>query len=204
MEQAESGFNRWWEKHRGEGASYRPEPYWLYFELAQAHNALLFGQRERVWQVLDYRFAHQDLPGLYGYREGGEGVGTENAVHGVTLLNQLRGCHKFESITPHGWSQAELWLLQRAVLVEEWADGLLLFAGVPERWLQPGARIAFRDFPTWYGKATAELNVDSAARNATVHVSGLRAGTPVRISLPRGHVDTVADGATIMLDMTLS
>jgi hypothetical protein len=130
---AESSFNAWWAKYRGaDDAEYQPEKYWLYFEMAQAHNALLLGQRERAWRVIDYRLRQQDLPGLYGWREGGEGVGTENAVHGVTLINQLRGCQKLESITPHGWSQSEMWLLQRAALVEEWQDGLLLFAGIPE------------------------------------------------------------------------
>jgi hypothetical protein len=33
-------FDAWWGEHRGDGAAYTPEPYWLYFEFAQAHNAL--------------------------------------------------------------------------------------------------------------------------------------------------------------------
>jgi len=47
------------------------------------------------------------------------GLGTKNAIHGVTLIHQLRGCQRFDSITPHGWAQAGLWLLQRAMLVED-------------------------------------------------------------------------------------
>jgi hypothetical protein len=203
LEQVEAGFNTWWEKHRGTGDSYRPEPYWLYFELAQAHNALLFGQRERAWQVIQYRLAHQDLPGLYGWREGGEGVGAENAVHGVTLINQVRGCQRFESITPHGWSQAEMWLLQRAVLVEEWQDGLLLFAGVPSNWLVPGASTGFRDFPTWYGKASAQLQVDEQGRSAAITVSGLAPGTPVWVRLPGKEVNAVAGSNAFTLSIPL-
>ena len=77
------------------------------------------------------------MPGLYGWREGKDGVGTENAVQGATLIPLMRGCQKMDSITPHGWSQAELWLLQRAALVEEWQDGLLLFSGVPRPGCSP-------------------------------------------------------------------
>ena len=78
-ELVEAGFNAWWASNRGE--AYKPEPYWLYFEFAQAHNALLLGQPEKAWRSVQYRLQHQDVPGLYGYREGGDGIGTENALH---------------------------------------------------------------------------------------------------------------------------
>jgi hypothetical protein len=178
------GFDAWWEANRGSAEAYAPEPYWLYFEFAQAHNALLFGERERAWQAIAYRLRHQDVPGLYGWREGQDGVGTANAVYGVTLIPQLRGCHRVDNITPHGWSAAEMWLLQRAVLVEEWQDGLLLFAGVPRHWLAPNAVVAFRDFPTWFGRVSAELQVDGAGRRAFVTVSGVAAGTQIALKLP--------------------
>lgn len=80
-------------------------------EFAQAHNALLLGRRDLYWQTVNYQLRHPDAPGLFAYREGGDGVGTENAIHGVSILSMLRGCHKYNSIMPHGWSQAELWLL---------------------------------------------------------------------------------------------
>jgi hypothetical protein len=104
-------FQRWWQANRLREGVFTPEPYWLYFESAQAHNALLFGDRDIPWQVIDYRLSHQDVPGLFGLREGGDGVGTDNAVLGVTLINQLRGCHIYDDTTPHGWSHAEFWLL---------------------------------------------------------------------------------------------
>jgi len=116
-------FDAWWLEQRGTTDAFLPEPLWLYFEFAQAHNALLLGQVGRAWDVLDYRLRHQDVPGLYGWREGGNGEGTRNAIRGVTLFHQLRGCQRFDDIAPHGWSQAEMWLLQRAVLVEECVIG---------------------------------------------------------------------------------
>lgn len=182
----EEPFNRWWAKNRGSGDSdYQPEDYWLYFEFAQAHNALLLGQRERAWRVIQYRLQHQDLPGLYGWREGKDGVGMENAINGVTLIRQLRGCQIFDCITPHGWSGAEMWLLQRASLVEEWQDKLVLFSGIPEAWLKPGAKFGFRGLPTWYGKVSASLQVSQDGRSVHVEISGAAPGTRVQVSLPQ-------------------
>lgn len=191
----EAGFNAWWDSHRGNEEAYRPENYWLYFELAQAHNALLLGQPEKAWQVLQYRLSNQDVPGLFGWREGRDGVGTENAIHGVTLINQLRGCHKLDSITPHGWSQAELWLLQRAMLVEEWQGGLLLFAGVPRAWLKTNARLAFRKFPTWFGEVNADLIIGEDGHSATITVSGADAGTPLLVRLAGQEVSGTGNGS---------
>ncbi len=190
-------FAEWWTKNRLKGGVFTPEPYWLYFEAAQAHNALLLGDPTPAWDVLRYRLVNQDLPGLYGWREGGQGVGTENAIFGVTLINQLRGCHKFESITPHGWSQAELFLLQRAVLIEEWQEGLLLFGGVPAEWLKPNAHIAFERFPTWYGDISANLSIDSTGGAAQVTVRGGKAGTPIKVRLPNGEVTDMASGDSV-------
>jgi hypothetical protein len=192
-ERIRAGFDAWWRCHRSADDDYRPEPYWLYFEFAQAHNALLLGWRERAWRVIEYRLRRQDLPGLYGWREGGHGVGTENATAGVTLIGQLRGCHRFESITPHGWSQAEMWLLQRAVLVEEWDDELLLFAGVPQDWLKPGAKLGFSGLPTWYGRATAHLAVDADGSRVRVSVSGLAPEAPIRLCLPGQEIHSRCD-----------
>jgi len=202
--QIEKGFDAWWQTNRGTAAHFKPEPYWLYFEAAQAHNALLLGQRDRAWQALEYRLRRQDAPGLYGWREGRDGVGTKNAVLGGSLLDQLRGCQIFDSIMPHGWSQAEIWLLQRAMLVEEWQGALLLFAGIPPSWLTPGTHLGFTNFPTWYGVISAELTVDAAARSADIALSGVAVGTRLRIALPGRHVDAVAEGDALHLHVDLS
>jgi hypothetical protein len=194
----EARFDAFWRAKREVDGQYQPEPYWLYFEFAQAHNALLLGHRERAWQVLNYRLAHQDVPGLYGFREGGNGVGTENAIHGGTLIPQLRGCQTFDSITPHGWSQAELWLLQRAMMVTEEETRLRLFSGVPETWLQPGQRVAFERFPTLHGRVDASVYVDCAARYR-VAVAGVHAGTEIVIDLPRQAHRTISHGTPIEL-----
>jgi hypothetical protein len=201
-------FEEWWQKNRGDGTEFKAEPYWLYFEESQAHNALLMGQRERAWQALDHRLRHQDLPGLYGWREGGNGVGTDNATRGVTLIPFLRGCQKYDSITPHGWSQAEMWLLQRAALIEEWPvgdgpDGLLLFAGIPAHWLKSGARVAFSGLPTWYGQASAGLEVSSDGKTASISLSGIEPGIEVEIRLPGKTARVVCGEASVNLHVDL-
>jgi hypothetical protein len=202
-EDVRGAFDSWWEKHRRTDHAFLPEPYWLYFELAQAHNALLLGRQDRAWQVVEYRLRHQDLPGLYGWREGGDSVGMENVTGGVTLIHQLRGCQQIDRVTPHGWSQAEMWLLQRAMLVEEWQGGLLLFAGVPAAWLAPGARVAFRNLPTWYGRVSSELLVDNTGEAATVTVFGAPGGTPVTIRLLGGEVEAVSPGGPLAIEVSL-
>jgi hypothetical protein len=200
----EEPFNAWWAKNRGSAESdYLPELYWLYFEFAQAHNALLLGQRERAWRVVEYRLKNQDLPGLYGWREGKDGVGMENVINGVTLFRQLRGCQKYESVTPHGWSQAELWLLQRAMLVEEYQNKLLLFAGVPDHWLKPGAHIGFEKLPTWFGKVSASLNVSADGKTAQITICDVAPGTQIRVLLPGNQVE-VNSGSQNKLSLNLT
>ena len=189
------GFKAWWKEQRGSESSYIPEKYWVHFELGQIHNALMLGLREQAWQGLKYRLENQDIPGLYGWREYGGGMEVAgNAVNGVSLINQLRGCQKFDKITPHGWCAAEMWLLQRGMLIEEWQGGLDLFYGVPSEWIKANAKFAFANLPTWYGKVSAEATYDKDGQVKTIFASGITPGTTVRILLPDFNRELVADG----------
>ncbi len=97
-----------------------------------------------------------------------------------------------------------MWLLQRAVLVEEWQDGLLLFAGVPPKWLQAGASIAFRNFPTAYGRVSASLKVAQDGTSAQVRVESTSVNTLLRVSLPGQSIETVSSTPFIELHFALS
>ncbi len=202
-EQIEEGFNSWWHKNRGSEDDYHPEPYWLYFEFAQAHNALLLGQRERAWRSLDYRLHHQDVPGLYGWREGGPGAEQNTVRMGGMLLEHLRGCHKIDGVVPHGWSQSEMWLLQRAMLLEEWQGKLLLFAGIPATWLTPHARIAFHNLPSWYGTISAELRMDAQGQAADVTVTGVAPDIQIKLLLPSYEAEATSTGDTLTFHLAL-
>lgn len=185
LDKVAPGFKAWWRECRGTETEYIPEKWWLHFEFGQIHNALLLGLREQVWTAVKYRLDHQDTPGLYGWREFGGGFeAAGNAVNGVSAIQLLRGCQRFDQITPHGWCASEMWLLQRGMLVEEWRGELRLFAGIPKIWLKPGAHIAFRNMLTWYGKVSAEMSVDQDGKTATVRVSGIEPGTQVKVELP--------------------
>jgi len=59
--------------------------------------------------------------------------------------------------------------------------------------LKAGNRIAFRNFPTWYGNITSELLVNDTGGQAAITISGATPGTPINICLP---------GQTIELIMT--
>ena len=121
-------------------------------------------------------------------------------MHGVTLINQLRGCHKFDSITPHGWSQAELWLLQRAVLITETETQVRLFAGVPVSWLKAGCLIEFQQFPSIHGRVSASLRV-TEQNSFQITVDGIRAGVKILIDLPCQKYEFTSDGARIAIEL---
>jgi len=96
-----------------------------------------------------------------------------------------------------------MWLLQRAMLVEEWNNGLLLFAGVPKHWLTPGARITIGGFPTAFGRIDASLIIAMDGKNAEVKYSGINQGTGVEIRLPGMNIPTVSDGGVMKQTMVL-
>lgn len=193
-EKVEDGFKKWWKVERGTESTYIPERFWIHFELGQIHNALMLGLREQSWQGLKYRLENQDVPGLYGWREYGGGFEEAgNAVNGVSIIKQLRGCTKFDKITPHGWCSAEMWLLQRGMLVEEWRNGLNLFAGVPDEWLKPSAEISFSGFATWYGNVSAKLVCDSRGKIESAAADGILYGTTVRLMFKDGIIELKAD-----------
>ncbi len=79
-------FDGWWGQRRYDGhGHYRGEPRWRYFELAQAHNLLRLGHRDRALMTIEQFLRAQDAPGLYGWAEGdwtGDPVGDWRLVRG--------------------------------------------------------------------------------------------------------------------------
>jgi hypothetical protein len=77
--------------------------------------------------------------------------------------------------------------------VEEWQDKLVLFSGVPETWLKPGARFGFRGLPTWYGKVSASVQVSQDGHSGHVEISGAAPGTIVQVKLPQVQKEAPVD-----------
>jgi hypothetical protein len=95
----------------------------------------------------------------------------------------------------HGWAAAEFCNLLRQTIVLEEAAGLVLFQGVYEDWLAPGAVTSIRNAPTVHGRLTASLESDARGVWARWHLEPWAGEetTQITLSLPRGLTD--ADSA---------
>ncbi len=129
-----AGLQRRWEALRDSAGGFRRRPLWTYFAVAEAHQWLLAGRVDRVWQTLRWFWQNQASDGLYTWWEGD---GEENTFG---HWEQIRGWLSPPHVTPHYWTAAEMLLLQLDMLacVDRGADGpvLRIGQGVPKKWLQ--------------------------------------------------------------------
>jgi hypothetical protein len=79
---------------------------------------------------------------------------------------------------------------------------VLLFAGVPDRWLATGADIGFEHFPTMYGDVSAALLIEG--RTAVITVAGARAGTPIRIHVGDTRIDQIAAQEPLKISLEIT
>ncbi|MGC8833276.1 MAG: hypothetical protein ACP5R4_04405 [Armatimonadota bacterium] len=142
-----AAFQQWWSETRFRGGIYRAEPLWTYFEVAQAHNLLFLGEREKAWATVENFLSNHAAPGLYAYHEGD---GDENSSG---LWELVRGWQPVPKVVPHGWTSAELFLLLRDCMLYEEHDHLVVGAGVPEAWMSNGAEFGISGAPTYFGRA---------------------------------------------------
>jgi hypothetical protein len=137
----------------------RPPSEWRYFALATAHQALLAGSRNTAARTLQRHFDQDQMRGWYAFDEGGESAPGN--------WPKLRTAWNPTIAMPHAWSLAELWLLMRDSLVHEDGDRLVLFAGVPRKWLTKPLRL--ENLPTAFGPLTltwdgTNLHIEGDAR----------------------------------------
>jgi hypothetical protein len=148
-----------------------PPPGSHYFTVAEAHQWLLLGRPDRVWQTLNWLWAQQPQPGLFTLWEG---AGEENSFG---LWKSFRGWVRPENVTPHYWTAAEMLLLQLAMLAETQTgpDGeeLIVGAGVPASWLSHRVGVA--------GIGTAHGFVDWTWNGTDVAVTIQGSALPVRL-----------------------
>lgn len=68
----------------------------------------------------------------------------------------------------HVWAAAEWVMMIRHCFVREEDDHLVLCAGIPQRWLEPGKRVSFGPAPTVFG----DITIDIAPRDdAAIHIA---------------------------------
>lgn len=186
--QAEHGalrqaFVEWYDLHRLTPSGQRvPEELWTYFEAAQMHNAFMLGERERAWSCLDGFLSDARWQDMAIFTEGRWNA-TEMLPFGTGKYG--RGWLQQGALganMPHNWTSSEVMLLLRDMFVREEAEGLVLFEGVPGKWLYPGACFGFDDMPTRFGVVSVRAEVDEAHK---VHVEFIRGGElPYRLALP--------------------
>lgn len=149
----------WWMKYKEYNSNLIKEKKWLYFELAQAHNMLYLGYREKAWMVVEKYLNEQDFPGLYVYKEGDSGCADPTGI-----WSKVNGWHLKPGNMPHGWISAELALLIRDLLYYEYNDQLIIGAGIPSDWLIPGNKVEVYSAPTYFGMLNYKLTVDKIER----------------------------------------
>lgn len=174
-------FAHWWQRVRlhNEG-QYTPEPLWKYFELGQAHNYLLLGERTKALQTVDYYLEHHDVRNLYGWLEDNHDI--------AELWSQIEGWYSRPSRQPHGWVSSELFLLLRDMLLYEEGQTLIIGQGIPPAWLQAGAApIQCNNVPTNFGPLDLEIAVEASTEKKHVYVrfhSTQRLPAQIELRLP--------------------
>ena len=164
----------WLEKWCVEGVMHH-EPLWTYFEVGDAHNRMLLGERQQMWAILDYYLKVHTAPGLYTYPEGDR---DENSS--LLMWEKCRGWDRAQTTTPAGWTAAELFLLLRDALAREDGEALVLGSGIPMEWMAQAFSI--NCLPTYFGLLS--YHYDPAGEKVEVKVKrmplgGIRADFPV-------------------------
>lgn len=175
-------FERWYRAKRlSPDGSRLPERLWTYFEVAQAHNAMLLGLREEAWVNLRGLLAPTGCWDTSAFIEG-RPDGLENLPFetGRDRRGWLDRQRALGGNMPHNWTSSEMLCLIRDVFVIEEAGGLTLGAGVPREWMAPGSRFGVRGLPTDCGAVSYAVTIDPDGQ-PQIDYHGPR---PFRLALP--------------------
>jgi hypothetical protein len=160
-------FEQWYRANRLDATGKRQrEALWTYFEAAQIHNAIQLGFKAEAWACLDGMLDDACQPWnvaawIEGAPGGNEMLPFHNTQGARGWLNPERA---IAGNMPHNWTGGEMLALLRTIFVLEQDDGLVLGAGVPEAWLQPGSRFGINAMPTCYGPVSYTVTVDGGGK----------------------------------------
>ena len=165
-------FEEYWHRKWCPNGVQTHEPHWTYFEVGDARNRVLMGERTRAWCILDHYLERHMFSGLYTWHEGEK---DENSA--VLAWERMRGWDLSTCVTPHGWTSAEMLALLRDCLVrEDEAGRIWIGSGVPAEW--EGSDFSVSNFPTYYGA----ISFRYVAAEKTVYVT-VRATAAVEVLL---------------------
>lgn len=165
-------FEKWWEffTARRDGAAkwidYTP------YEWRIVGSQVMLGQRERAWASLEW-YMRDQLPPPSLSDAGGTGW-----LHWAEIVHADRAAGKWIGDMPHTWVASDFLRSVRTMLVyEQPAQGrpgvsdLVLFAGVPEVWMNSEEGVTITDIGTHAGPITAHLR--GAGEQVELAYSGL-------------------------------
>jgi len=158
-------------------------PLWTYFNVAEAHQWLILGETQKMWNDLLWFWNNQASPGLYTWWEGNS---EENTFH---RWEKVRGWVNPPYVTPHYWTAAEMLLLQLDMLayLDDSGDEpiLVVGGGIPNEWLNQSmsvkglsTRLGRVDWEWHKGRMTVWLN---GAKCGVKLGPAFSPGTPLRV-----------------------
>jgi len=172
---------------------------WRYFALAKAHQGLLAGNRQAGYKTIANHLEHPQMQGWYAFDEGGKS-GSGGWRFARTTWNP-------NIAMPHGWANAEMWLLMRDCLVFEDGDSLRLLQGIPPEWFKPEKIWGIAGFPTYFGQLdltcwpwedTTRLCIRGTARPPKGFILAIPESLDARIFADEREVSRQSDGSVVL------
>ncbi|EKQ68648.1 hypothetical protein OsccyDRAFT_3186 [Leptolyngbyaceae cyanobacterium JSC-12] len=128
-----------WAAQHDKTGRLRQPPANPFFNLAETHQWLLLGDRDRVWSTLKWFWEHQASPGLYTWWGNNDGPEASASPQSLSHWHRFRGWVNPPNITPHYRTAAEMALLQLDMLAyvdqAKSIPTLVIGAGVQPQWL---------------------------------------------------------------------
>lgn len=152
-----TSFRRYYEKwiEPYDGGYLHHGKFWPYgFELAYCY--LLLNEVDIVHQMLEWGLEHQSFPGTYAWAE---------QIDPETFLFKAGDM-------PHSWVAADFINIVRALFVYEREDLLVLAAGMKQDWIRSGSEIRIKNFPTYFGPLSYEIEYDKRIDRLKLSLGG--------------------------------
>ena len=141
---------------------------WTYFGSFYGHAHLWLGGAatngaahiKKAQEIL-YAFANHASP-LLVWREEQQPVG-----QGLKMVGDM----------PHNWASAEFIRLVRHMIAIERDENLVLFQGIPAKWLQLGKELSLNKIATEFGELSLRARVSSDGQSAVIEVDKINSAS---------------------------
>jgi hypothetical protein len=144
-------FDRYWRFFQERAAAGATWDGFTPYELRHIGAFIRLGQPDRARAVLEWMLRQQRPAGWN---------------HWAEVVFRDRDSARFIGDMPHTWCGSDFINSARSMFVYEREDdgSLVVFAGVPEAWMESEGGVAIEGWPTWYGSLTASVRSDGSRR----------------------------------------